>query len=262
MRLQKQAHRKSWELYQVGGQGRRIQSQNERAGARLTGVPQRLISIGAFGRGDKLECARLGGCCLWPQNQVGTSWTRLATGERKVTGLGRESENRTRVMVAWAERSKGGDSPKENPQMLCLGVGRGQGCWDQAAGPPWERVVGVLRGHALARGRLGHVSVLSQGPSEWTRRPTRNPGRGGSVTEWDHGGLVQPHRTTLSCVTSGAIPNFSEPNCNIPAPLPGPWDQPRAAAAWITKKRADRKELRMNGLRYGGIYIQWNIIQP
>ena len=64
MQLQKQAHRKSWELYQVGGQGRRIQSQNGRAGARLTGVPQRLISIAAFGRGDKLECARLGGCCL------------------------------------------------------------------------------------------------------------------------------------------------------------------------------------------------------
>ena len=64
MRLQKQVHRKSWELYQVDGQGRRIQSQNGGAGTRLTGVPQRLISIGAFGRGDKLEYAKLGGRCL------------------------------------------------------------------------------------------------------------------------------------------------------------------------------------------------------
>lgn len=59
---------KANELYQVVGGGG--SAERFRAGAGMwveggeknIGIPQKPISVGAFGRGKKLECARSGGC--------------------------------------------------------------------------------------------------------------------------------------------------------------------------------------------------------
>lgn len=73
-----------------------------------------------------------------------------------------------------------------------------------------------------SQGPSENVEPLEDGGAVWQRRTVSS--------------LVQPHHATLSSVTSGAIPNLSEPDYNISAPSPNLEMVITASAVQFTKR--------------------------